>query len=235
MILFLAVHTGAAAHQAGNRVSGPHRVNHASHLAGASLRKRQGWAHSRRDLMHLHGAIIGYITAEPAATHLTHHIPLLIEIPQNRQFASLHIISMWSLQNFAHVTTAMLSWHVQNFVVIWSTIIKLQQNIFTIQLEKCVKNHECDGSWVSCRNYIISDGSSTNYASHLRQRPSRNASFIIEPLSNNYRKEVTSTSLTIFWEWNLQKNDWRWFSQQCRDQLWEWKLMKYDQHDFFIS
>ena len=37
----------------------------------------------------------------------------------------------WSLQNFAHDTAAVMSWHVKKFVVIWQTGMELYQNEFT--------------------------------------------------------------------------------------------------------
>ena len=42
-------------------------------------------------------------------------------------FVPIKFLKKWSLQNFAHDTTAALLWHVQNFVVIWLAVTELQQ------------------------------------------------------------------------------------------------------------
>ena len=54
-------------------------------------------------------------------------------------FALIPILTKWSLQNFAHVTTAVLSWHVQKFVVIGCLEIELQHNGFVIKFELWLK------------------------------------------------------------------------------------------------
>ena len=46
--------------------------------------------------------------------HSTCDLAILIQIQ-----ALIRILMKWSLQNFAHATTAQLSWHVQKFVAIW--------------------------------------------------------------------------------------------------------------------
>ena len=42
---------------------------------------------------------------------------------------------MSSQQNFAHAMTAVLSWHVQNFVVIQYLEIELKENLFSVKFE----------------------------------------------------------------------------------------------------
>ena len=51
----------------------------------------------------------------------------------------------WSLQIFAHATTAVLSWHVQKFVVILQPRNGLWQDEIVIKLVLCVEKHECNG------------------------------------------------------------------------------------------
>ena len=46
----------------------------------------------------------------------------------------------WSLQNIAHGTTAVLSWHVQHFVAIWITAAELRLNEISIEFELWWKN-----------------------------------------------------------------------------------------------
>ena len=50
-------------------------------------------------------------------------------------FYLIRVWMKWFLQNFAHVTTTMLSWHVQNLIVIWSWGIRLQAHEFSIKFE----------------------------------------------------------------------------------------------------
>ena len=47
----------------------------------------------------------------------------------------MQIIPKQSLQNFAHVMTALLSCHVQNFVVICLLLIELQQSMISAGFE----------------------------------------------------------------------------------------------------
>ena len=57
-------------------------------------------------------------------------------------FVLIHNITRQSLQNLAHATAAMLSWHVQDFVAICLSIQKLQQIIICIKFELRLKNHK---------------------------------------------------------------------------------------------
>ena len=52
---------------------------------------------------------------------------ILIQIWWKFNFALIQIVVQWSLGNHAHVTTTVLSWHVQNFVSIWLSAIELHQ------------------------------------------------------------------------------------------------------------
>ena len=55
------------------------------------------------------------------------------------------ILMKWSLQNFAHGTTAMLSWHVQKFVAIWWPATELQQGEIFIVCELWAKMKPAPG------------------------------------------------------------------------------------------
>ena len=57
------------------------------------------------------------------------------------QTSFFQIPTKWSLQNFAHAMTVVLSWHVQNFVVIWWPRMELQQNEISPEMH-------CDGTIV---------------------------------------------------------------------------------------
>ena len=61
-------------------------------------------------------------------------------------FALIQILTKWSLQNFAHGLTAVLSWHVSNFVAIWSPTTELQQKEISIEFEMWWKNRQRNGS-----------------------------------------------------------------------------------------
>ena len=59
--------------------------------------------------------------------------PLLLTISiKSQMWWRIHLTFIhWLLQNFAHGTTAVLLWHVQNCVVIWIPEIELQLNEFS--------------------------------------------------------------------------------------------------------
>ena len=72
-------------------------------------------------------------------------IPFKIQMWGKFHFAFIQILMKCSLQNFAPDMTAVLSWHVLNFVVIWSPAIELQLSEFS-------SNLNCDDKivqWVS--------------------------------------------------------------------------------------
>ena len=51
-------------------------------------------------------------------------------------FTLIQSLMEWSLQIFAHATTALLLWHVQNFVVIWQSRIELWQSEFSLWVSR---------------------------------------------------------------------------------------------------
>ena len=55
------------------------------------------------------------------------------------------ILIQWSRQNFVHGMTAVLSWHVQIFVVIWWPDTELQQSKIPIEFELGVQNRVAYG------------------------------------------------------------------------------------------
>ena len=64
---------------------------------------------------------------------------LVIQIWWRICFALIQIVSNWSLQNFAHATTAVLSWHVQKFVADGQEI-EPKQSKLPAQFELSVKS-----------------------------------------------------------------------------------------------
>ena len=67
-------------------------------------------------------------------THFTNNISIKLKIRWKFHFALILIPKMWSLQIFAYDMTALLSCHVQNFVVIWYQKFELQQNEFSFKI-----------------------------------------------------------------------------------------------------
>ena len=51
------------------------------------------------------------------------------------RFTVISSLIEWSLQNFVHGTTAVLSWHVQKIVAIWRPATELQQDEVSIEFE----------------------------------------------------------------------------------------------------
>ena len=65
----------------------------------------------------------------------TNGFSIAIQIRWKFRFTLISILIQWSLQNFVHGTTAMLSWHVQKFVAIWWPATELQQGEVSIEFE----------------------------------------------------------------------------------------------------
>ena len=67
--------------------------------------------------------------------HFTNDFSIVIHIWRKFHSALIQVIVKWSLRNLAHGTTAVLSWHVKNFVAIWHLTIELHWNQFFIEFE----------------------------------------------------------------------------------------------------
>ena len=76
--------------------------------------------------------------------HLTKSISSTIQIQLNIDFALVTFLAIRSLQNFAHAMTAVLSWHVQNFVLINSPNYDEGKLKFPSNRKSCVK---CPTGW----------------------------------------------------------------------------------------
>ena len=75
-----------------------------------------------------------------AGTHFTNDFSITIQMWWKFHFALIQILIKWSLQYLAHGTTAGLSWHVPNFVAMWSSVIELELNEISITFELWWKN-----------------------------------------------------------------------------------------------
>ena len=70
----------------------------------------------------------------------TNSFSIAIQIRWKCRFTLISILIQWSLRNFVHGTTAVLSWHVQKFVAIWWPTTELQQGEVSIEFEFRAKN-----------------------------------------------------------------------------------------------
>ena len=65
----------------------------------------------------------------------TNDFSIAIQIWWKFHFAITLIFTRRSVQNFAHVMTAVLSWHVQNLVAIWWPVSEIQQGKVSFEFE----------------------------------------------------------------------------------------------------
>ena len=70
----------------------------------------------------------------------TNGFSIAIQIRWKFRFTLTSTPLPWSLQNFVHGTTAVLSWHVQKFVAIWWPATELWQGEVSIVFELRAKN-----------------------------------------------------------------------------------------------
>ena len=77
----------------------------------------------------------------------TNGFSIAIQIRWKFRFALTSILIKWSLPNFLHGTTAVLSWHVQKFAAIWWPITELQQGKLSVEFEFRAKNVSETGPW----------------------------------------------------------------------------------------
>ena len=75
-----------------------------------------------------------------SGSRFTNGFSIAIQIRWKFRFTLTSILIQWSLQNFAHGTTAVLSWHVQKFVAIWWPATALWQGEVSIEFELRAKN-----------------------------------------------------------------------------------------------
>ena len=78
-------------------------------------------------------------------THFTIYFSIVIPIRWKFHSACIQVTVKWSLSNFAHGTTAVLSCHVQNSAALWHLIMELQSFRFPIGFELQWKNRSWNG------------------------------------------------------------------------------------------
>ena len=85
--------------------------------------------------------LVEILPQERPGAHFTNIFSIPFQIRWKFHFTLTSILIQRSLQNFVHDTTAVLSWHVQNFVAVWWLTMELQQGKVCIQFELQTKNH----------------------------------------------------------------------------------------------
>ena len=83
---------------------------------------------------------IWYYSMMLSMAHFTNNFSITIQMWWKFLCALIPILIQWSLQYLAHGTTAGLSWHVPNFVAIWSPVVELELNEISIEFELWWKN-----------------------------------------------------------------------------------------------
>ena len=81
-----------------------------------------------------------FFTKLKPGAHFTNNFSITIQMWWKFHFALIQILKKWSLQYLAHGTTAGLSWHVPNFVAIWSSVIELELSEISIEFKLWWKN-----------------------------------------------------------------------------------------------
>ena len=67
--------------------------------------------------------------------HFIYDFSIVIKMGWKFHTALIQVVVKWSLRYFAHGTTALLSWHVQNFVAIWYRTRDSNQNHSFVEFE----------------------------------------------------------------------------------------------------
>ena len=93
------------------------------------------------------GLKLNHVSKRGPGARFTNGFSIAIQIRWEFRFALISILMQWSLQNFAHDTTAVLSWHVQKFVAIWWPATELWQGEISIEFELRAKNRYWNGPW----------------------------------------------------------------------------------------
>ena len=74
-------------------------------------------------------------TSCDSGARFTNGFSITIQIRWKFRVTLSSILIQWSLQNFVHGTTAVLSWHVQKFLAIWWPATELWQGEVSIEFE----------------------------------------------------------------------------------------------------
>ena len=86
--------------------------------------------------------------------HFRKDISIVIQIQWKFHFALIQVVRKWMLWNFAHDMTALLTWHVQNFVTIYVIKALCSKNNFPLNLNDNGKIVCEMGAWLLTILYI---------------------------------------------------------------------------------
>ena len=110
--------------------------------------KAYGWRWSKNQI-----EIQRMLGQNGPGTHFTNNFFITIQMRWKFHFTLIQIFMKWSLQNFSHDTTAVLSWHVQNFLWYHNNWITTKWNFHRIwiviekSLMKCVPESRLTIHW----------------------------------------------------------------------------------------
>ena len=95
----------------------------------------------------------------------TNGFSIAFQIRWKFRFTLISSLIKWSLQNVEHGTTAVLSWHVQKFVVIWWPATELQHDEVSIEFQmNCGQKTVSETGPLAAIFWWIGDG---NYILHI--------------------------------------------------------------------
>ena len=97
-------------------------------------------------------------------------------------------VIQWSLQNFVHGTTAVLSWHVQKPVAIWWPVTELQQGEASTELELWAKNLQWNGPQITKKPCIKIHASQPGFRNRTSDR------LVVVPPANQMPGPKTPTN-----------------------------------------
>ena len=108
------------------------------------VRETMGSVHLVRHVVHL---CLPQMSPGPGV-HFTGDFPIVIQIRWKFHSNLMPVVVKWSLRNVAHGTTAVLSWHVRNFVAIPYLSVYLHENQFPSNLNNDGKMVRKMGPWI---------------------------------------------------------------------------------------
>ena len=96
-----------------------------------------------------------FIMLSGLGPRFTNIFSIAIQIRWKFHFTLISILIQWSLQNFVHGTTAVLSWPVQKFGAIWWPATELPQGEVSIEFELRAKKHQWNEPQTSGTSGIV--------------------------------------------------------------------------------
>ena len=135
----------------------------------------------------------------------TNGFSIAIQIRWKFRFTLTSTLIPWSLQNFVHGTTAVLSWHVQKVVAIWWPATESWQGEFSIVFELPAKNVSETGPCTTSQELCQRHDDVMIWKCFLRCRPF--ARYLVVPLTKGCKCITLIFSLMFIWT-NCWKSNW---------------------------